>query len=629
MRQAFVFRMMRIAVLAAVATIVVWSPSVVLAEARYALIIGSNPGWSQDRPLRYAENDAERVRDVLVSYGGFTPERVTLMRDPSTADLRSALRRLATTATDGAGDTLVFVYYSGHADDKFLHLRGQPITHKELQDTLRAMPATIKLGVVDACKSGAVTHKGGGQVDEFVVDVASPRLSGMVLLSSSGADELSQESRALAGSVFTHHLVSGLRGAADEDEDRQVTIGEAYHYAYSRTRATTASGAIKQRPAFRYELSGQGELVLTTLKSNKSVAAIVPKGEAQKYVVLDHNEWRVIAEATAEKARDIAIALQPGKYKVKKVHDDRLEVGTLVVNAGERIELAKVAYATQPLSSGIAKGDPSMLSREEKHEWTRAEANRLLSIGQVQASLVMFDQLLREDASDLGAWRGRGRAMVRLAEAYQRVSDLPREKRALGEALRSDPLLSEDPMFQIWYQRLNELSARETTIRQREFDIKKNISENPRSTKSFGVGFDLVSGRGIFAITATKVIKRILFPRIAVDVYGPGFDAGISSAPMSSKWSPYLGLGFHASAKKLGIDTRPFEPGKGSLAMMGESPYSADEVWGYHARIEGGAQFVGSSGFTTELGLTMILFNDAQGKRASSLWPVFHFGWVW
>lgn len=618
---------MRIAVVAAAVLV---APSAAFAEARYALIIGSNPGWSQDRPLRYAENDAERVRDVLVSYGGFTPERVTLMRDPSTADLRSALRKLATTASDSAGDTLVFVYYSGHADDKFLHLRGQPITHKELQDSLRALPATIKLGVVDACKSGAVTNKGGGQAEEFVVDVAAPRLSGMVLLSSSGADELSQESRALAGSVFTHHLVSGLRGAADEDDDKQVTIGEAYHYAYTRTRATTASGAIKQRPAFRYELTGQGELVLTTLTSNKSaVAAVVPKGEPQKYVVLDNNEWRVIAEATAEKARDIVVALSPGKYKVKKVHEDRLEVGTLVVNAGDRADLGKIAFATQPLSSGIAKGDPGALSPGEKHVWTRDEANRLLSIGQVQAALVMFDQLLREDPSDLGAWRGRGRAMVRLAEAYQRVSDAPQEKRALGEALRSDPSLSEDPMFQIWYQRLGELDARERTIKKHEADLTSAVSRNPRSTKSFGVGFDLFSGRGMFAISAAKVVKRMLFPTIAVDVYGPGFDASIAIAPMDYRWSPYLALGVHASAKKLGIDSRPFVAGPGDMATMGESRYSNDEIWGYHARIEGGAQFVGTSGFTTELGLTMILFTDAQGTRRSSLWPVFHFGWVW
>src|SRR5215475_7659451 len=87
------------------------------AEQRYALVIGANPGWSSDRPLRYAETDAERVRDVLVALGGFAPDRVELLRDPSTAEVRASLRRLATTARGSAEETLVFVYYSGHADD--------------------------------------------------------------------------------------------------------------------------------------------------------------------------------------------------------------------------------------------------------------------------------------------------------------------------------------------------------------------------------------------------------------------------------------------------------------------------------------------------------------------------------
>src|SRR5262245_48014986 len=77
------------------------------AERRYGLVIGSNPGWSQDRPLRFAEHDAARVRDVLVSFGGFAPDRVELLRDPSTGDVRSALRKLAMSARDDGEDTLV------------------------------------------------------------------------------------------------------------------------------------------------------------------------------------------------------------------------------------------------------------------------------------------------------------------------------------------------------------------------------------------------------------------------------------------------------------------------------------------------------------------------------------------
>ena len=42
-----------------------------------------------------------------------------------------------------------------------------------------------------------------------------------MLLTSSSADEDAQESDAIAGSYFSHHLVSGLRGSAD----RAATAG--------------------------------------------------------------------------------------------------------------------------------------------------------------------------------------------------------------------------------------------------------------------------------------------------------------------------------------------------------------------------------------------------------------------
>ena len=114
-----------------IALVTAFAARTAFAEQRYALIIGSNPGWSQDRPLRYAENDAERVRDVLVSLGGFSPDRVELLRDPTTAEVRASLRRLGQVARDSsAEDTLVFVYYSGHADDTNLHLRGEPLSHR-------------------------------------------------------------------------------------------------------------------------------------------------------------------------------------------------------------------------------------------------------------------------------------------------------------------------------------------------------------------------------------------------------------------------------------------------------------------------------------------------------------------
>jgi hypothetical protein len=566
------------------------------------------------------------VRDVLVGFGGFAADRVELLRDPSTADVRVALRRLAATARDGSEDTLVFVYYSGHADDKHLHLRGEPLSHRELQDTLRALPATIKLGVVDACKSGAVTRKGGGQISEFAVDVVNPKVSGMVLLTSSGADELSQESRALAGSVFTHHLVSGLRGAADENGDRQVTVTEAYHYAYTRTRAATAIGGVPQRPAFRYELSGQSEVVLTQLKVAQDAALVVPRGTPKRYVVLDQHEWRLVAEASAEKSRDTVLALARGSYRVKRLSDDRIEVASLTVKAGERVDVTRLAYQEAQLSGGIVKGDPGDLEPGERRDWERTRAFGMLADGDSNAALATFDRLLREAPDDMLAWRGRARALVRMAEAYQRVNDRTNERRTLMQALSADPSLSEDPLFQIWYQRLGEADARAWQTFELKKQLDRDVERNPRTQKRFGVGMDLFSGRGLFALTGTAVIHRMFFPTIAVDLAGAGLDVGLTIAPKASRWSPYIGAYGHFSAKRLGLDFG----GNGTTTIDEEmAMFTADEIWGVHARVEGGFQLVTSSGFTTELGLAMLAFRTDEGKTAQQLWPVIHLGWLW
>jgi uncharacterized caspase-like protein len=85
---------------------------------------------------------------------------------------------------------------------------------------------------------------------------------GEALLTSSTSDELARESDALRGSFFTHHLVSGLRGAADQSKDGRVTLAEAYDYAYAKT-VTQAEGG--QHPTFKYDLAGRGDVVLTAL----------------------------------------------------------------------------------------------------------------------------------------------------------------------------------------------------------------------------------------------------------------------------------------------------------------------------------------------------------------------------
>jgi len=64
-------------------------------------------------------------------------------------------------------------------------------------------------------------------------------MKGDAFMTSSSANEASQESDAIRGSFFTYYLVSGLRGAADMIHDGRITLNEAYQYAYNETLSRT------------------------------------------------------------------------------------------------------------------------------------------------------------------------------------------------------------------------------------------------------------------------------------------------------------------------------------------------------------------------------------------------------
>ncbi len=592
-------------------------------EQRFALLIGANAGWANDRPLRHAESDAAHVRDALVELGGFAPDRVTLLKDPDTADVRAHLRRLAATLREANAETLFVFYYSGHSDERHLHLKGAPLPHAELYEALRDLPASVRVAVLDACKSGSIlAAKGGRPTLPFEVRVVDElTVRGLAVLTSSGADELSQETRALAGSVFTHHLVSGLRGAADVDRNGQVTLSEAYRYAFARTEADTAASPVPQKPAFRFELKGQGEVVLT--RPERAVAALVlPKAESQRYVVVDAREWQLVAEGRSSPSAALTLAIAPGDYRVKRVQPEQLEVAAVTLKAGARLEVAQLPFTPQPLSAGLVKGAPDERDYALRREWRRGEALSLLAAGEAGAALAIFDDILLSTPDDLAALRGRGRALVRLAEAYDKLADRPRERQSLRDALSSDPSLAEDPDFKSWYQRLQEMEADEKREVQIKKQVKAEIDRNPRVAKRFGIGLDVVGTRGIFALVGTVIVAEKWFPQVDFDLVGLGLGLGARFVPLGFRFSPFVGAGARISAATLGLR------GKESLVKVNEDAYTYNEIFGKSAHFDVGVQYLGPSGFSAELAIGLILFERSSTRALGYMFfPTLNFGW--
>jgi len=289
---------------------------------RFALVAGEPDGGPGTHRLHYAERDARRMHAILTGVGGVRAEDARLLLSASAGEFRRALADLSAraAAARSAGErTVLLVYYSGHARDGALRLGTGSIPLDEVRGALEQAPADVRIGLVDSCRSGAITRaKGARPAPAFDVSgtpEASPR--GLVLIASSAADEDSQESDAIGASYFTHHLASGLLGGADASGDGKVTLAEAYAYAYARTVGSTASSAAGvQHPVFLYDLGGAGDVVLTDL-APVAGAIVLPAASEGLYVVLDRG-GRAVAEVSKAPGAERRVALAPGRYALKK-----------------------------------------------------------------------------------------------------------------------------------------------------------------------------------------------------------------------------------------------------------------------------------------------------------------------
>ncbi|MFH0903336.1 MAG: caspase family protein, partial [Pseudomonadota bacterium] len=325
---------------------------------RFALVVGSNNGGRDRVLLRYATTDASRVARVLRDLGGVATEDVALLVEPDRSALERSFEVLAARmagSSAGARREVVF-YYSGHSDEEGLLLGGARFEYATLRTKLAAVPAEVRVAIVDSCASGAlVRRKGGVRRPPFLLD-SSADIAGTAILTSSSADEASQESDRIGGSFFTHFLLSGLRGAADVSRDRRVTLNEAYQFAFQETLARTertASGA--QHAAYDMQLAGAGDLVLTDLRG--TAASLVLAEDVQGRLFVRDAAGRLVAELRKSGDRVIELGLDPGEYEITLENQGRVSATRLRLVEGRSVRLEATLLRSTPIEPTVARGE--------------------------------------------------------------------------------------------------------------------------------------------------------------------------------------------------------------------------------------------------------------------------------
>jgi uncharacterized RDD family membrane protein YckC len=206
--------------------------------------------------LEGPRNDPALLREALCDrqYGLFLPDNVRLVQERT---MSQVLLEVENFFHGADRQDLLLVYYTGHGR---LNERGELFlcAHDTLSDRLLATAvkasdvrqimnvsaAGTTVVLLDCCHAGA--FKGG----DLPPTLAGP---GRFLITSCRRGELANDTHVLnRASLFTHHLVEGIRGGApDHDQDGLVSLSELYHYVH---KVLTDEG--RPRPEMRFDGAG-------------------------------------------------------------------------------------------------------------------------------------------------------------------------------------------------------------------------------------------------------------------------------------------------------------------------------------------------------------------------------------
>lgn len=232
---------------------------------RYALIIGISKYKNNLKGinnLEYADADARSIYEFLQqpAGGGFSREnmRLLLNETATTASIREALPSFVSKASEN--DLLVVFIASHGAPDTFAPQQLYLITYDT--DVLN-MPQTalpmIELGsyingnvkskrlvlFFDACHSAGIATEGtralANNLANLYLETLLYKENGRSIITSSDINETSLESQKWGNGhgVFTYYLLEGLKGNADTNRDRLVSVGELFRYVRQKVRINT------------------------------------------------------------------------------------------------------------------------------------------------------------------------------------------------------------------------------------------------------------------------------------------------------------------------------------------------------------------------------------------------------
>lgn len=206
------------------------------AQKTYALVTAVSQYANSDMNLNYTTLDAKDFAKVMKQQGF---ELILLTSQyANNANITAKLDYIAQNAKPE--DRVIF-FFSGHGGPGVFCTYDDLFRYSDLVRLLTNSSAGEIFCFFDACHSGSVQASASGTYGWS----EGTRIS---FLMSSRADEYSAEHAWVGHGYLAKAVIKGLRGKADANRDRSITLGELYKYVYNDVTRRTSGNGQAQHP---------------------------------------------------------------------------------------------------------------------------------------------------------------------------------------------------------------------------------------------------------------------------------------------------------------------------------------------------------------------------------------------
>jgi hypothetical protein len=215
----------------------------------YALIAGVAT-YNHMPSLKYTDDDAYHLYAFLKSpEGGALPDDNIKIIVDDAVTRKSLLQELNTMTAKADENDVVLVYLSGHGLDGYyvpsdFDGSKNQVSYDDILEIINNSSAKHKLFITDACHSGSMMVAARSPYNVALENFYSAYNSvkgGTAIMMSSKKEEVSLEYGGLRQGVFSHYLIKGLKGYADTNKDKLITISELYDYVSTNVATYSAN----------------------------------------------------------------------------------------------------------------------------------------------------------------------------------------------------------------------------------------------------------------------------------------------------------------------------------------------------------------------------------------------------